>query len=681
MDSRLGRLLPPESANKDKYEGRSSKRAFSREKSPSETRFSTFTCFCGENIRISGLSFEKIPHFEKCIHFRENSQGLFGMVEELFEEFFSVESVAMVVSVVVNYGIEKMKMLSESLKSQNQKNSDLEDFNEFVDESSPQRNIPSGPQTLSNRFGNQKILLKGFETRKGSNNPQSSRNEMSSEFTALTKKGKGINIKLGKPTNRENAKSFVQPLASKYMLLGTKTKAGPTSTAEKSFKKEASLQEDQSIFSSFANPESSLSPSSLPTVECIGCKATFQFEPGDPSNSPTKDLFNNPLSESLRRLYASNRMKCSSCGLEQCRLCKASPYHTRYTCQEYKAFPACRFCEDLIIKGPKPNSNLNSNLSSNPGTNLKAPLKDCCGEREECVEKERRACGEVLSCGHRCSGYRGEKEHVGCTVRDCPQRVDMRAEMCTFCNEDISKAPAVRLGCQDWFHYRCLEKHLRNGPCTDRLTFFFLNCPNCKKEMKLPQDCPLHQIWTSHFKKYQEVRSLCLNKLKTDKKDNDPEVAVPGKRYFNYPESYALKIYACYDCNKCKKPFIGGLVSCEEQAAQLNRSQKEKHICQNCSGEARCPVHGTGSILHKCHFCCQPASWFCWGTTHFCNECHAKQMADSNFVTKGPFKPCDPSKCLLKGDHAPAPSSKIIRCLLCDNFPGKPKINSNPSML
>ena len=33
---------------------------------------------------------------------------------------------------------------------------------------------------------------------------------------------------------------------------------------------------------------------------------------------------------------------------------------------------------------------------------------------------------------------------------------------------------------------------------------------------------------------------------------------------------------------------------------------------------AECAKHGADFIEFKCRFCCNIASWYCWGTTHFC---------------------------------------------------------------
>lgn len=80
-------------------------------------------------------------------------------------------------------------------------------------------------------------------------------------------------------------------------------------------------------------------------------------------------------------------------------------------------------------------------------------------------------------------------------------------------------------------------------------------------------------------------------------------------------------------------------------------------MCANCceipAGE-NCSIHGKEYIEFKCKFCCSIAAWFCWGTTHFCDECHKKQC-NGDYVSKYPKEklPKCPGaeKCPLKVAH------------------------------
>jgi E3 ubiquitin-protein ligase MYCBP2 len=66
-------------------------------------------------------------------------------------------------------------------------------------------------------------------------------------------------------------------------------------------------------------------------------------------------------------------------------------------------------------------------------------------------------------------------------------------------------------------------------------------------------------------------------------------------------------------------------------------------------------------MIFKCFWCCNPALWFCWGTTHFCETCHQR----ARDAAKGPWPEC-------KGDcqfhpHARNGTKTIVGfCTLCE---------------
>ncbi|CAI5999912.1 unnamed protein product [Closterium sp. NIES-65] len=75
--------------------------------------------------------------------------------------------------------------------------------------------------------------------------------------------------------------------------------------------------------------------------------------------------------------------------------------------------------------------------------------------------------------------------------------------------------------------------------------------------------------------------------------------------------------------------------------------------------------HGRGFIQFKCRFCCSTASYFCFGTTHFCAECHESRpdSSRSNYVvpqcTGGDICP------LRLVWHPRAPDEFCLGCALC----------------
>ena len=94
-----------------------------------------------------------------------------------------------------------------------------------------------------------------------------------------------------------------------------------------------------------------------------------------------------------------------------------------------------------------------------------------------------------------------------------------------------------------------------------------------------------------------------------------------------------------------------------------------KHIFSEVEGVKNCPKHGKEFIEYKCKFCCKIASWFCWGTTHFCDECH-KRQCKGDYVSKYPKNKlpiCNKSLCEVGGNHPPNGEEYALGCSICRN--------------
>ena len=61
-------------------------------------------------------------------------------------------------------------------------------------------------------------------------------------------------------------------------------------------------------------------------------------------------------------------------------------------------------------------------------------------------------------------------------------------------------------------------------------------------------------------------------------------------------------------------------------------SDGDQHDATKQGGKRRSKNDNAGRDF-KCKYCCSIALFFCWGTTHFCNDCHNR--AGNNEV-----KPC-----------------------------------------
>lgn len=130
---------------------------------------------------------------------------------------------------------------------------------------------------------------------------------------------------------------------------------------------------------------------------------------------------------------------------------------------------------------------------------------------------------------------------------------------------------------------------------------------------------------------FEDIKRKSLERLKYEKRDKDERLTTKGDPYYNKPVDYAIAIYSYYECFKCKKPYFGGLKRCEDlmqEEAKNDSFKPEELVCAECSDVGialeTCKTHGKEFIEFKCRFCCSVATWFCWGSTHFCDPCHKR---------------------------------------------------------
>jgi E3 ubiquitin-protein ligase MYCBP2 len=134
----------------------------------------------------------------------------------------------------------------------------------------------------------------------------------------------------------------------------------------------------------------------------------------------------------------------------------------------------------------------------------------------------------------------------------------------------------------------------------------------------------------------------------------------PMSEYFQDPVKFAREKLVFYMCRVCKRPFYGGHDECRE-ALEMDENA---YVCARCSRvfEKTCPKHKDAAMLFKCFWCCRPALFFCWGTTHFCESCHKRPLD----VVKPPWPECD-RHCQFH-PHCPNGTREIVGyCTLCED--------------
>ncbi|KAL6054132.1 E3 ubiquitin-protein ligase highwire [Balamuthia mandrillaris] len=400
-----------------------------------------------------------------------------------------------------------------------------------------------------------------------------------------------------------------------------------------------------------------------------------------------------PLSKEADLHMQEYRFRCRSCDTEFCAGCKASPYHLGMTCEQHRQWTEskrCRFCATQVTKLNSIDIRIFYNMKKNNG---RADAKSAKGkertahgqEREvmppgehhdaeeasngtlvccnsvECQLKNRASCRRLLPCNHPCGGIRDESSCLDCLQPSCQrdpsaQRAD---DYCVICYvESLGEAPCIQLECGHVFHFNCVKNKIRNGWPGSRITFGFLDCALCKYQIKHPA---LEEMLAVNKKLYKEVSKKALQRLQILGLENCHDIVSPDGRFYGDALGYALHRFSFYLCFKCKKPFFGGDKACDG-ALQDRDFNPEELVCGSCCdlrGVEKCPKHGTKFLEYKCRYCCNVAVWFCWGTTHFCDECHKKAAKLIHMRRE------DLPECCCNAHHPPNGEEFSLGCSYC----------------
>lgn len=337
------------------------------------------------------------------------------------------------------------------------------------------------------------------------------------------------------------------------------------------------------------------------------------------------------------------------CNTEFCAGCKVQPYHLGYTCESHKEYLSsrhCRFCETQLHEG---NTAQDIFIDS---------LRDVCTDKH-CNDMREVVCAEDLECGHHCCGMTGEDVHPQCVHKDCLALTGETNENCVICYSKYIYEPTIQLGCKHMFHYDCIKTRINGKWTGSRLNFEFLSCPLCKQDIEHPA---LYNIMYDYNQLRYKVLHKAMARFKQMKLGDARELTDPESVYFKNPELYVMARFCYYLCFKCKEPYFGGMKECNAEDRQGSFNEKDL-ICGSCSSKGGngngCIKHGNEYVEYKCRFCCNIACWFCWGTTHFCDDCH-RIAAEISKRPKNKLPPCT-----CKIEHPPNGEEFCVGCSIC----------------
>ena len=400
------------------------------------------------------------------------------------------------------------------------------------------------------------------------------------------------------------------------------------------------------------------------------CGELNDFEVGKVDYN-VRDDQNQRISRQAAEDYAQHRCRCGFCKKDFCinKDCMAMPYHLGKTCEEFKHYEKakkCRYCDQEI-------------KSFNRG-----PDDDVCNDKE-CRDRFYKSCKKRLACGHKCFGVDGERQCPPCIDKECPKFGgnfgQCKDDYCIICySEGLGSSPMVALSCGHYMHYFCVKKRLETKWIGPKITFNHCLCPSCNKWFDCYTVPELQKMIDENKKLYEEIKEMSLKRLKFEDLDKDPRLTDPNSPWFGKKEEFAMKRLSYYLCYVCKKPYFAGRRECGNDPNMNNDDPNKNYDPKDCvcgkdanlsgvAGKTNCAKHGKDFIEYKCKFCCKIASWFCWGTTHFCEDCH-KRQCNNDYVSKYPkdkLPRCNRATCEVGGNHPPNGEEYALGCSICRN--------------
>lgn len=398
-------------------------------------------------------------------------------------------------------------------------------------------------------------------------------------------------------------------------------------------------------------------------IKCPSCGFGVEFIEGDQEETPNVSkligINRKPLSSQALQHFMQNRCRCRNfkCSANFCRKCDEIPYHSGFDCelyQVYKNADHCRFCDVALMPGML-------------ALNAPSPSLSKVCNAEECIAKRDQSCTKTLPCKCPCGGVLGEMECLPCLKEGHGVSGESQTmnDFCSICfTESLKSSPCVLLDCGHVFHYECILKRLDEEWSSPQITFAFACCPLCNlkisHEMLSEKLIPIQNL-------YRDIEQKSFERAEYENLLSHTDITSPDGKYYGNAAGFALDYFAFYMCFKCKKPYFGGQPRCNDG---LDRFDPSELICGSCSGVGleECPDHGKDGVVFKCRFCCSPSSWYCWGTTHFCDNCHRRQEAHDFMTTKtqDELDQCPgPDKCPLKIEHPPNGTEFSLGCSLC----------------
>ena len=323
---------------------------------------------------------------------------------------------------------------------------------------------------------------------------------------------------------------------------------------------------------------------------------------------PSKDIIGRKIDPSNIRNnidYTSNRILCRECNTEFCKNCNSDPYHTGFTCDQYKEYlesDKCKYCLSVLDKS------------------------DTICKDSECIEHNKLCPEQNTSCGHPNYGFdKYELCLECCEIGDLTS--DLRNEECYICmTEELHRKPCIKLDCGHIYHLDCMEQRFANKYGTNHIHLNYTYCPTCYFRISHPY---INGKYAEELRDINiKIEKKSYQHMKDHKDDDDGDDDDKDNKAKDLTVTEYVNKLRYYECIECNKIYLGGLADCQDdayaEAAEEPGTKGLEKRCLSCGayGKKKCNKHGDKNILYKCCYCCHVGVWYCHGTTHYCEPCH-----------------------------------------------------------
>lgn len=185
---------------------------------------------------------------------------------------------------------------------------------------------------------------------------------------------------------------------------------------------------------------------------------------------------------------------------------------------------------------------------------------------------------------------------------------------CAICLCPLSEQPCLTLTCGHIWHLACVRSQILQAQPNPAKRLLFSGC-RCAKCAAFCDHPVLADVAGAHLNLSIKVDGLITEQIKVD------GVQLRGKEALEY----GRRTYAFYLCTLCEEPYFGGTIECAD--ADNRDLPSNDRLCPACSPRS---TSTCGDASHrafyvwKCRYCCERASYVCYGSTHFCNSCHQR---------------------------------------------------------